>query len=64
MISLIVLLAGLMAFIYHIERLGRAAAENDEKEQVLDDIEKADDVRADLAGDADADERVRNEFTR
>ena len=51
MISLIVLLAGLAAFIYHIETLGRDAAGNDQMKQELDDVKKANDVRADLDND-------------
>ena len=64
MISLIILLAGLMAFIYRIETLGRDAAENDQMKEELDDIHKADNVRAELDHDPAAAERVRDRFTR
>ncbi len=54
----------LIAFLIHMEFLGRAAAENDAKGEILDDVEKADMARADLERDPAADRRVREEFTR
>ena len=64
MISIIVLLTSLIAFIYHMEAQGRKAAENDRMKEELDDIDKANNVRADLDNDAAAAKRVRDEFTR
>ncbi len=59
------LIAGLaVAFLVHMEFLGRIAEENDAKGEILDDIEKADQARAAVEHDAAADERVRDEFTR
>ncbi len=55
---------GVIAFLIHMEFLGRAAAENDAKGEILDDLEKADAARAAVEHDAAADERVRDEFTR
>jgi len=56
--------AGFLALVYFIKQSGRIAAENDQTKQVLDDIEKANDVRADFNNDPAADERVRDRFTR
>jgi hypothetical protein len=58
------ILTGFATFVYFIRQAGRAAAENDQREQVLDDIEKANNVRVDLDRDPAADERVRERFTR
>ncbi|MBU6476083.1 MAG: hypothetical protein KGQ70_08960 [Alphaproteobacteria bacterium] len=55
---------GVIAFLVHMEFLGRAAAENDAKGEILDDIEKADAARASVEHDAAADSRVRDAFTR
>ena len=57
-------MAGFAALVYFIRQAGRAAAENVQMKQVLDDIDKANSVRADLDGDPAADERVRDRFTR
>lgn len=55
---------GFAAFIIALVYLGRAQEKNDEMKQVIDDINKANDVRADLERDPAADERVRERFTR
>jgi phage tail tape-measure protein len=54
----------LAALVYFIKQAGRAAAENEQMKQELNDIEKADDIRAELDHDPAADERVREQFTR
>jgi hypothetical protein len=59
-----IFMACLAALVYFIRQAGRAAAENDQMKEVLDDIEKANDVRADLDRDPAVDERVRERFTR
>ena len=58
------ILTGFAALVYFIKQAGRAAAENENLKQVLDDVEKANKVRADLDRDPAAAERVRERFTR
>jgi hypothetical protein len=56
----IIITALIAALIY----LGRAQEKNAEIKQVVNDIEEANDVRADLERDPAADQRVRERFTR
>jgi len=55
---------GFLVLVYFIKQAGRAEAENNQRQQVLDDIDKANDVRAGLDGDPAIAERVRDRFTR
>ena len=59
-----IIMMGFLALVYFIKQAGRADAENDRMKQVLDDIDEANNVRADLDSDPAADERVRDRFTR
>jgi hypothetical protein len=59
-----IIMAGFAALVYFIRQAGRAAAENEQIKQVLDDIDKANSVRAALDSNPVADERVRDKFTR
>ena len=58
------IMMGFAALVYFIKQAGHAAAENERMKQVLDDIEKANKIRADLDRDPAAGERVRERFTR
>ena len=55
---------GLLALVYFIKQAGRAEAEKEQTQQVLHDINEANNVRVDLDNDPAADERVRDRFTR
>jgi hypothetical protein len=59
-----IIMAGFTALVYFIRQAGRAAAENEQVKQELDDVEKANAVRIDLDGNPAAAERVRDRFTR
>jgi len=59
-----ILTAALTAFIYFMKQAGCSTAENEQMKEEINDIEKANDIRAKLDRDPAADERVREQFTR
>jgi Na+-translocating ferredoxin:NAD+ oxidoreductase RnfG subunit len=59
-----IIAAGFLALVYFIRQAARAGAENEQMKQVLDDIDKANAVRAALDSDPAAAERLRDRFTR
>lgn len=63
MIYTIIIIAA-TALVYFIRQTGSTAAENNHLKQEINDIEKANDIRAELERDPAADERVREQFTR
>jgi hypothetical protein len=59
-----IILAGFAALLYFARQAGRVLAENDRLKEVLDDLEKANNARADLNRSPDAGKRMRERFTR
>jgi len=60
----VIILSTLAALVYFIKQAGRAAADNEQMKEEINDIEEANKIRADLDRDPAADERVRERFTR
>lgn len=59
-----IITAALTVLVYFIKQTGRMTTENSQLKEEISDIEKANDIRAELDRDPAADERVRERFTR